>query len=319
MSVVRTAASATPPCERAKRIAISPGLSCDPDTIAASVSRTRCPASRDTCGARALSRAFAMYAANRPVMSASGISIPLWKVFDHAWRPMRCQSARCAAHVSSNVRPRKCESHHAPPARVQRSRALPRDRPDAGASRPHRRPPARGLGRRRDPGADARAHARRRHPGRPGRLGLPVHPPQQALDHAEPQGGRGHRGPEEARREGRRAPRELPPRREDAAGHRLRGALEGEPAARLREHLGLRPDRPLRHPPRLRPDRAGHGRAHVGDGTAGPGTGARGHPHRRPVRRHLRGLRRDGGPPRAREPPARANGCTPRSWRRCST
>ena len=57
---------------------------------------------------------------------------------------------------------------------------------------------------------------------------------------------------------------------------------------------------PYATPPRLRPDRAGHGRAHVGDGTAGPGPGARGHPHRGPLRRHLRGLRRDRGPPRAR-------------------
>ena len=119
-----------------------------------------------------------------------------------------------------------CESHHAPPARFRRARALPRDRPDPGARRPHGRAPARRLGRRRDPGADARAHARRRHARRPGRLRLPVHAPQQALDHAEPQGARGHRGAQEAGRQRRRAGRELPPRREDAAGHRLRDARD---------------------------------------------------------------------------------------------
>ena len=42
----------------------------------------------------------------------------------------------------------------------------------------------------------------------------------------------------------RRAAREFPPRREDAPRHRLRDALEDQPAPRLREHLGLRPDRP---------------------------------------------------------------------------
>ena len=35
MSVVSTDASAIPPCARANGIAISPGLSCAPDTIAA--------------------------------------------------------------------------------------------------------------------------------------------------------------------------------------------------------------------------------------------------------------------------------------------
>ena len=70
---------------------------------------------------------------------------------------------------------------------------LPRPRPHAGPRRTHRRAPARRLGRRRDPGADARQHARRRHARRPGRLRLPVHAPQQALDHAQPEGAAGHR------------------------------------------------------------------------------------------------------------------------------
>ena len=37
-----------------------------------------------------------------------------------------------------------------------------------------------------------------------------------------------------------------------------------QPAPGLRQHLGLRPDRPAGRAPRLRPDRAGHGRADVG-------------------------------------------------------
>jgi formyl-CoA transferase len=49
----------------------------------------------------------------------------------------------------------------------------------------------------------------------------------------------GHRRAEEARRHRRRDPRELPARREDAPGHRLRRALEDQSAARVREHLGF--------------------------------------------------------------------------------
>ena len=54
-------------------------------------------------------------------------------------------------------------------------------------------------------------------------------------------------------------------------------------------HLGLRPGRALCQPAGLRPDRAGHGRADVDHRPAGAGAGARGHSHRRPLDRQLRG------------------------------
>ena len=57
-----------------------------------------------------------------------------------------------------------------------------------------------------------------------------------------------------------------------------------QPAPRLRQHLGLRPGRPLPRAPGLRPDRAGHGRADVDHRPARPGPGARRHPDRRPLR-----------------------------------
>ena len=46
--------------------------------------------------------------------------------------------------------------------------------------------------------------------------------------------------------EGRRGGRELPARREDAPRHRLRGAEQDQSAARLCQHLRLRPGRALR-------------------------------------------------------------------------
>ena len=78
--------------------------------------------------------------------------------------------------------------------------------------------------------------------------------------------------------------------------------LAAEPARPgLRQHLRLRPERPAGRAPRLRPDRPGHGRADVGHRPAGPGPGARGHPDRRPVRRHLRGPGHPGGAAGARD------------------
>ncbi len=62
-------------------------------------------------------------------------------------------------------------------------------------------------------------------------------------------------------RDRRRRGRELPPRREGPARHRLRGAERGQPAHHPGVDLGLRPDRAVQDPRRLRPDRAGHGRA----------------------------------------------------------
>ena len=60
---------------------------------------------------------------------------------------------------------------------------------------------------------------------------------------------------------------------------------EGQQAHRPRQHLRLRPGRPLSRPAGLRPDRAGHGRADVDHRPAGPGPGARRHPGRRSLRR----------------------------------
>ena len=68
----------------------------------------------------------------------------------------------------------------------------------------------------------------------------------------------------------------------------------GQSAPRLRQHLGLRRGRPVSPAPRLRPDRAGHGRPDVDHRAAGAGAGARRHPDRRPLRRHLLRLRHRG-------------------------
>ena len=93
--------------------------------------------------------------------------------------------------------------------------------------------------------------------------------------------------PEADGRARRRAGRELPPRRQGPARHRLRDAVGGQPAAGLRQHLRLRRRRPVPPAPGLRPDRAGHGRADVDHRHSRAGAGARRHPDRRPVRRHL--------------------------------
>ena len=69
-------------------------------------------------------------------------------------------------------------------------------------------------------------------------------------------------------------------------GHRLRGSEVDQPAADLRQHLRLRPERAVSRPARRRSDRAGHGRAHVDHRHSRAGAGARGHSHRRPVLGH---------------------------------
>jgi hypothetical protein len=56
---------------RAKRVAISPGISLDPETMAATVSRIRNFASFKTFGGSSKLRALAMYEANLPVRSFS--------------------------------------------------------------------------------------------------------------------------------------------------------------------------------------------------------------------------------------------------------
>ena len=61
-----------PPCARTYRMAISPGFSRDPDTIAPRVSRMRCLASGSTAGGSVRSpRARTMYRAKRAVTSAT--------------------------------------------------------------------------------------------------------------------------------------------------------------------------------------------------------------------------------------------------------
>ena len=125
--------------------------------------------------------------------------------------------------------------------------------------------------------------------GRTGRLRLPVHPPQQALHHAQPEAERRHRDAQAPDRHGGCRGRELPPGREIPPRHRLRDAGGGQPAPGLCQHLRLRPDRPAGRAPRLRPDRAGHGRADVGDRASRRRPDARRHSHRGPVRGHLRG------------------------------
>ena len=79
-----------------------------------------------------------------------------------------------------------------------------------------------------------------------GRARVPRRQPQQALDHARPQGRRRRRDPAPAGRDRRRADRELPAGRRGAAGRGLRDAARDQPAADLRLDLRLRPDRPVR-------------------------------------------------------------------------
>ena len=91
-------------------------------------------------------------------------------------------------------------------------------------------------------------------------------------------------------------------------------------APRLRQHLGLRPGRPLPRAARRRPDRAGHGRADVDHRRARAGAGARRHPDRRPRRPAsccAMGILDRAA--RARDARARASGCTPRCSRRRSS
>ena len=182
------------------------------------------------------------------------------------------------------------------PLAPHRPRSHPRSRrPDGGS-------PARRLGREGRQDRDAGGAGRRRRRRRPARgQRLPQRPPQQARHDAEPEVGRGRRHPQEAGAAGRRAGRELPPRREAKARHRLRDDGRGQPAPRLRQHLGLRRGRAVPPAAGLRPDRAGHGRPDVDHRAARPGPGARRHPDRRPLRRHLLRLRHRRRRHRARE------------------
>jgi formyl-CoA transferase len=97
-------------------------------------------------------------------------------------------------------------------------------------------------------------------------------------------------------------------------------ALEGEPAPRVREHLGFGQTGPYATRPGFDQIAQGHGGAHVGHGPSGPGPGARGACRSRTC---APGIFAAYGVtvalPRAREPRARDSGCTRRcSRRRCT-
>ena len=146
--------------------------------------------------------------------------------------------------------------------------------------------------------------------------------PQQAQHDAQPEVAGGARRLQAHGQEGRRRGGEFPPRREEAARHRLQDARQDQSASRLCQHFGLRPGRTLCRPARLRSDRAGHGRADVDYRPAGPGAGARRHPDRRSYRRTVRGARHSGRAAGTREIAARASISRPRCCKRrfsCST
>ena len=128
---------------------------------------------------------------------------------------------------------------------------------------------------------------------------LAVNRNKRSLD-ARPQGRRAPRGvpPPGARR--RRRAREQPPRRRGAARRRLRDAARAQPAARLRVDLGLRPDGPLRAAAGLRPDRAGAGRRDERHRRARRRPGQVRDPDRRPLRRAVLRRRDPVGAARAR-------------------
>ena len=118
--------------------------------------------------------------------------------------------------------------------------------------------------------------------------------------------------------------RELPARRDEAAGPGLRRPEGRQPAAGLHQHLRLRPDRALGRPPGLRPDGAGDVGRDERDGLSRrpPGEGRRaGRRHRLRAVRHLchagRLHRREDTRGRASMSMRR---CSIRRWRfRCGT
>ena len=207
------------------------------------------------------------------------------------WTPAAGRSAtRSRRPDPPSCRPRRTRDDPA-------ARALHRDRSHPRPLGPHLRAPARGHGRAR--GADLGARGRGgRLPA--ARLRLAEPPPQQALAHPRPQVAARHRDHPQTRQDIGCRRGELPARRQDAPRHRLRDPLAHQPAAGLRQHLRLRPGRPLSRPAGLRPDRPGHGRAHVDHRPARPGPGARGHPGGRSHRRDLPGPGHPGRAARAR-------------------
>jgi len=137
--------------------------------------------------------------------------------------------------------------------------ALSRDRPDTGARRADGLPPARGLGR------DVIQVQMPEHMRGDDTLGgqdgsdYQYIPPQQALDHSEPEATEGIATLKRLIAARRCGGRELPPRREAPPRHRLRNRVcdnrgLSTPASRASAR------RAARRAPRLRPDCARHGR-----------------------------------------------------------
>ena len=99
---------------------------------------------------------------------------------------------------------------------------------------------------------------------------------------------------------GRRPHRELPPRDARALERRLGAAQRGEPEARPRPDLRLRPDRPVCRAGRLRVGRGGDGRDPLHQRLPGRAAAAHAHLARRLARRHVRGSGHPGRPLQAR-------------------
>ena len=106
----------------------------------------------------------------------------------------------------------------------------------------------------------------------------------------------------------RRVRREPAPEREAPPRHRARRAAGAQPAPRVREPLGLRPDRPVRRARWARPGRAGHGRRDVGHRPAGYGPVAGRHRDQRHRVGHVPHPRRARRAARARAHRSRAVG-----------
>ena len=191
--------------------------------------------------------------------------------------PAKRSSFRCR---SAEIARGGLKSAHARHHRLVRPLQAPHPRPHARARGADLRAPVRRLRRRRD---QDREHRRSRTwAGRatgPDFQNLHRNKRSITLDLKSAEGQGDLHAPGEDRRRGGG---ELPPRREGPPRHRLRVAEEGQQAHHPRQHLRLRPGRPLPRAPRLRPDRAGPVRHHVGDRQA----------RRRPDARRLRGGRR---------------------------
>ncbi len=117
---------------------------------------------------------------------------------------------------------------------------------------------------------------------------FPESPSQQARDGARPEEPGRHGDFQEDGREGRYRGRELSPRCEEPARHRLRIAEGDQQAHHPRVDLGLRPGRALQGAARRRSDRPGHVGPDVDHRRGRPRPDARRHRRRRCRGRHVR-------------------------------